>query len=57
MSLIFEIFQWLKFVTGWGRSSGYTTMSWTGDQNNDFSYADGIAATIPAALSLGMSGK
>lgn len=42
--------------SGWGRSPGYTTMSWTGDQNNDFSYADGIAATIPAALSLGMSG-
>ena len=31
-------------------------MSWAGDQNVDFSYADGIASVIPAALSLGMSG-
>ena len=42
---------------GSGKSPGYATMAWAGDQNMDFSYADGLASTIPAALSLGMSGK
>ena len=27
-----------------------------GDQNVDFSYADGLPSTIPAALNMGMSG-
>ena len=31
-------------------------MSWAGDQSVDFTYSDGLPSTIPAALSLGMSG-
>jgi alpha-glucosidase len=31
-------------------------MGWAGDQNVDFSYGDGLATTITAALSLGASG-
>lgn len=46
----------LFFRSGFGRSSGYATTAWAGDQNMDFSYSDGLASTIPAALSLGMSG-
>uniref|UniRef100_H2YA46 Glycoside hydrolase family 31 N-terminal domain-containing protein n=1 Tax=Ciona savignyi TaxID=51511 RepID=H2YA46_CIOSA len=42
--------------SGFGQSPGYTMTSWAGDQNVDFSYADGMASVIPAALSLGMSG-
>ncbi|XP_013409261.1 uncharacterized protein LOC106172883 [Lingula anatina] len=34
----------------------YSTLMWAGDQNVDFSYADGLASTIPAALSMGVSG-
>ena len=34
----------------------YTTIMWAGDQNVDFSYGDGLASTIPAALNMGMSG-
>jgi len=45
------------FFTGFGRSPGYTLVSWAGDQNVDFSYADGLASVVPAALSLGMSGS
>ena len=45
------------FRSGFGRSSRFSGMSWAGDQNVDFSYADGLASTIPAALSLGMSGE
>lgn len=44
-------------LLGFGKSPGYTTVSWGGDQNVDFSYADGLASVVPAALSLGMSGK
>ena len=44
-------------LTGFGKSPGYTTVAWGGDQNVDFSYADGMMSVIPAALSLGMSGK
>ena len=29
---------------------------WTGDQNVDFSYGDGLPSTIPAALNMGLSG-
>lgn len=46
----------LFFRSGYGRSPGYATTAWAGDQNVDFSYSDGLASTIPAALSLGMSG-
>ena len=45
------------FLTGFGKSPGYTTVAWGGDQNVDFSYADGLMSVIPAALSMGMSGK
>ena len=34
-------------------SQRYTVMTWAGDQNVDFSYSDGLATTIPAALSFG----
>lgn len=37
-------------------SSGYQTLAWAGDQNVDFSEADGVASTIVAALSLAVSG-
>ena len=37
-------------------SQRYSVMTWAGDQNTDWSYEDGLASTIPAALSLGMSG-
>ncbi|XP_078489149.1 sulfoquinovosidase-like [Ciona intestinalis] len=42
--------------SGFGKSPGHTMTSWAGDQNVDFSYADGLASVIPAALSLGISG-
>lgn len=38
-------------------SSKYTISAWAGDQNVDWSLDDGLASVIPAALSLGMSGK
>ena len=31
-------------------------LAWAGDQNVDFSLSDGLPSTIPAALSLGISG-
>ena len=31
-------------------------MNWSGDQNVDWSYSDGLPSTLPAALSLGLSG-
>ena len=31
-------------------------LTWAGDQNVDFGYSDGLASTIPAAVSLGLSG-
>lgn len=34
----------------------YSTMMWTGDQHVDWSVDDGLASTIPATLSLAMSG-
>ncbi|KAK7070085.1 hypothetical protein SK128_004084 [Halocaridina rubra] len=37
-------------------SSGYQILSWAGDQNVDWSYGDGVASTIVAALNLGLSG-
>lgn len=54
--------QCLSFYTNniilvpWTGSGNYTTLMWAGDQNVDFSYADGLPSTIPAALNLGMSG-
>ena len=37
-------------------TSQYSVLSWAGDQNVDWSMSDGLASTVPAALSLGMSG-
>ena len=37
-------------------SQKYSTMTWAGDQLVDWSLSDGIGSTIPAALSLAMSG-
>nr|WP_252902494.1 TIM-barrel domain-containing protein [Paucilactobacillus hokkaidonensis] len=34
----------------------YTPLLWAGDQSVNWSLDDGLAATIPAALSVGMSG-
>ncbi|XP_052779017.1 sulfoquinovosidase-like [Mya arenaria] len=49
-----EVVFWMRAGTaGVGK---YTTLMWAGDQNVDFSYADGLASTIPAALNMGMSG-
>ena len=45
-----------KIVLGFGKSPGYTTVAWGGDQNVDFSYGDGLMSVIPGALSMGMSG-
>jgi len=42
---------------GWTGMRGSTTSAWAGDQNVDFSYGDGLATTIAAALSLGISGS
>ncbi|MFI3176174.1 MAG: alpha-glucosidase [Eubacteriales bacterium] len=41
---------------GGARSGKYCTLLWAGDQSVDFSLHDGLASTIPAALSAGMSG-
>merc|ERR1712179_886857 len=37
-------------------SSGSQVLGWAGDQNVNFAIADGVASTIVAALSLGVSG-
>ncbi|XP_071524463.1 sulfoquinovosidase-like [Panulirus ornatus] len=37
-------------------SSTHQILAWAGDQNVDWSLADGVASTIVAALSLGLSG-
>ena len=37
-------------------SQKYTTMTWAGDQNVDWSRSDGLPSVLPAALSLGVSG-
>ena len=34
--------------------SKYTTLFWAGDQNVDYTKSDGLASTIPAALSVGL---
>ncbi len=45
------------FMRAGGAKSGrYCTLLWAGDQSVDFSLHDGLASTIPAALSAGMSG-
>ncbi len=45
------------FMRAGGIGSGrYCTLLWAGDQSVDFSLHDGLASTIPAALSAGMSG-
>ena len=36
--------------------SNATMLMWAGDQNVDWSMSDGAASTVPAALSLGLSG-
>ncbi|XP_067683148.1 sulfoquinovosidase-like isoform X2 [Haliotis asinina] len=40
---------------GFTGTGNYSVMMWAGDQNVDFSYADGLASTIPAALSMGIT--
>ncbi|MDA8228317.1 MAG: alpha-glucosidase [Desulfitobacterium hafniense] len=42
--------------SGYTGSQKYSTMTWAGDQNVDWSLDDGLASVIPAALSLGMTG-
>lgn len=42
--------------SGYSGSQKYSTMSWAGDQNVDWSLDDGLPSVIPAALSLGLSG-
>ena len=37
-------------------TSRYSLMNWSGDQNVDWSYSDGLPSTLPAALSLGLTG-
>ncbi len=45
------------FMRAGGAKSGkYCPLLWAGDQSVDFSLHDGLASTIPAALSAGMSG-
>ncbi|CAL1539006.1 unnamed protein product [Lymnaea stagnalis] len=39
-----------------GSISNYTTLMWNGDQDVDFSLADGVRSTIYGSLSMGMSG-
>ncbi|MFI3207973.1 MAG: alpha-glucosidase [Eubacteriales bacterium] len=47
----------MYFMRAGGAKSGkYCTLLWAGDQSVDFSLHDGLASTIPAALSAGMSG-
>lgn len=38
-------------------NSKYCTLMWAGDQSVDFSIHDGLASTIPAAISLGLLGN
>ncbi|XP_039270676.2 sulfoquinovosidase-like [Styela clava] len=49
-----EFFIWMR--AGHTASAKYTMSAWAGDQNVDWSIDDGLVSTIPAALSLGMSG-
>jgi len=42
--------------SGYSGAGRYNTMTFSGDQNVDWSLDDGLASIIPAALSLGMSG-
>ncbi|KAK7102623.1 hypothetical protein V1264_020815 [Littorina saxatilis] len=41
---------------GFSGTGNYTTLLWAGDQNVDWSLSDGLASTLTAALSVGMSG-
>ena len=41
---------------GGAGSGGYSTLTWAGDQNVDWSPDDGLPSVITAALTLGMSG-
>ncbi|KAH9503598.1 hypothetical protein Btru_066941 [Bulinus truncatus] len=41
---------------GFSGVSNYTTLMWNGDQNVDFSTADGLRSTIYGSLSMAMSG-
>jgi alpha-glucosidase len=41
---------------GHTKTNKYSLCMWSGDQHVDFSYDDGLASTIPSALSLAMSG-
>ncbi|XP_042871791.1 sulfoquinovosidase-like [Penaeus japonicus] len=47
----------VPFMRSGGRGSNRDTyLAWAGDQNVDWSLADGVASTIVAALNLGLSG-
>ena len=48
---------WVVFSrSGWSREHEVAQIVWIGDQEADFSDADGLATVIPALLNLGMSG-
>lgn len=49
-----ELFFYMR--AGFTGSQRYSIMTWAGDQNVDWSLDDGVASTIPAALSLAISG-
>ncbi|XP_033746287.1 sulfoquinovosidase-like [Pecten maximus] len=42
--------------SGYSGISNFTTLMWAGDQNVNFDVADGLASTVVAALSAGVSG-
>ena len=46
----------LFYRAGYTNSAKYAQSAWAGDQTVDWSESDGLASTIPAALSLGASG-
>ena len=46
----------LFYRAGYTNSNKYAQSAWAGDQTVDWSESDGLASTIPAALSLGASG-
>ncbi|KAK7503683.1 hypothetical protein BaRGS_00005222 [Batillaria attramentaria] len=49
-----DVMFWMR--AGYSGTGNYSLLMWAGDQNVDFSLSDGIASTVPAALSMGVSG-
>ncbi|XP_050413831.1 sulfoquinovosidase isoform X1 [Patella vulgata] len=49
-----KIVYWMR--AGFTGTGNYSTLMWAGDQDVDFTYADGLASTIPSALNMGLSG-